>query len=241
MVLQPEHIVDKYSPICFNLIVVNEQLLQFVRRQRSLGDNDSKITSDLQGIGWKNEDINQALAIKDNNIPLPPSSSPIMKNASTSAYGMWDAFEHVLLFISLYALATSIAVIFHNLVDRWFPNITASTSSYQSSFSAEVLRWSLASLIVSFPLFSFLFLHVTKKTKEQPAIRNLKARKTWIYITLVGTFLIMLFKIISTIYNFLNGNISLNFIIHLIVTLTITGIIFTYYVYQVREDRKINV
>lgn len=221
--------------------MVNEQLLEFVRRQRSQGDNDSKITKDLQGVGWKNEDISQTLAMRDNNIPLPPSSLPVTKNTSTSTYSMWDAFEHVLLFISLYTLATSIAIILHNLVDRWFPSVTTSISNYQSSFSAEVLRWSLASVIVAYPLFSFLFLHVTKKTKEDPAIRNLRARKIWIYITLVGTFLIMLFNIISTIYNFLNGNISPNFITHLIVTLSITGIIFGYYVYQVREDRKIHV
>jgi len=54
---------------------------------------------------------------------------------------------------------------------------------------------------------------------------------------LVVTFLIMISYIIYTIFSLLEGNITVNFVLHLIVTLTVAGSVFGYYLQQVREDR----
>ncbi|OGH39152.1 MAG: hypothetical protein A3B44_01900 [Candidatus Levybacteria bacterium RIFCSPLOWO2_01_FULL_38_21] len=157
---------------------------------------------------------------------------------------MWDAFEHILMFISLYVLATSIALTLYFFIDKWFPGVTTESyyrSSSSNDLNLNLLRGYLAALIVSFPLFAFFFLHITKRTMLNPTIRSIKSRKILIYITLVVAFIIMLYNIISTVYNLLSGNITFNFVLHLLITLSVTGIVFVYYLYQVREDRKINV
>ncbi len=181
-----------------------------------------------------------------NSVPTQASSTtPVASPASSSSKTtttMWDAFEHILMFISLYVLATSIALTLYFFVDKWLPAVT---SDYYRSYNWEnsrldLLRGYLAALIVSLPLFVFFFLHVTKRTIQNSNMRNIKSRKILIYITLVVAFIIMLFNIISTVYNFLRGNITLNFFLHLVVTLSVTGIIFVYYLFQVKEDRKLN-
>lgn len=152
--------------------------------------------------------------------------------------GNWDTFEHILLFISLYVTAISTSLILNFLVDKWFPGVNS--GSYTSSpFALTLLRGYMAALIVSFPLFSFFFLDIAKRTYKNPTIRNLSARKKLIYATLVITFIIVLSSIISTVYNFLSGNVNINFLLHLLVSLSISGLIFSYYLFEIKGDRKL--
>lgn len=68
--------------------------------------------------------------------------------------------------------------------------------------------------------------------------RNLRSRKILIYITLIGTFLILLGNVIVTCYDLLAGNITENIIRHLLVTLLIAGPIFFYFFSEVKNDKK---
>lgn len=172
------------------------------------------------------------------------TNTPNLNQSSTtpsSTHSMWDAFEHVLLFISLYIFATAFALLLHFFVDRIFPS-SISTTSYLSgsSYYSTIIRGYLAAIIVSYPFFAFLFLRITKRTFELPDLRKIHARKTLIYITLIVTFIIGLINLISIVYNFLGGNINLNFLLHFFVTFIVSGIIFLYYLNQVRSDKLLN-
>ncbi len=128
--------------------------------------------------------VNQAFGL-DLVVPKPPVSQ-VSSTEKTSNTSGWDAFEHILLFISLYAMATSITFILHLFIDKFVPGITPdSRMSYFSDFQNTLLRGYLATLIVSLPLFSFFFLDVIKRTAKYLKMRNLKSRKTLIYITLL--------------------------------------------------------
>lgn len=157
---------------------------------------------------------------------------------------MWDAFEHILLFISLYTMATAIALILHTFVDKWLPGVQADLySNYYSNsdWQSVLLRGYTAALIVSLPVFSFLFLDLVKRMNKNPHLRTIKSRRVLIYITLVITFIIMLGNVISAVFTLLGGNITVNFLLHLFVTIAVSGIIFAYYFHEVREDRKLHV
>src|SRR3989344_2940410 len=145
----------------------------------------------------------------------------------------------MLMFLSLYALATAMSILLHTYVDRWVPNIAEyGRSKYNnfSYFSNYLIIGSLAAIIVSFPLFVFFNLHINKKSFMHPVIRSLKVRKFFIYATLVVTFLIGMGNIISAVYSLLTGNFTINFLSHLSVTLAIVGTMFFYYLQEVKED-----
>lgn len=157
---------------------------------------------------------------------------------------MWDTFEHILLFISLGVLATNITMLLHHFVNIWIKVPIEVSNNYDFSYYADVfmstfIRGFMAAIIVSYPVFSFFFLKITKRTLEIPDTRKLKARKTLIYATLVITFLLVLINIISLVYNLLGGNVTLNFVSHFLVTVVVAGLIFVYYLEQIKEDRKI--
>jgi len=224
--------------------VQTDQLTSYIKNARTQGLSDAEIKANLIAGGWSEDMVNQGLSGKSTlvvpppPVPTPPSSASQPKGSLT----MWDAFEHILLFISLYVLATSLALTLHYFVDKWFSGIGSDSSSYSwwGGFGEVLLRGYLAALIVSFPLFAFLFTLITQRTMRNPALRSLGARKVLIYLTLIGTFIIMLCNVIATVFAFLNGNVTFNFGLHFLVTVGISGYIFAYYVDQVREDRRLH-
>lgn len=189
----------------------------------------------------------QNVPIKEINPIVPPSQPVSIPQAlptaerSATQYGMWVAFEYILLFISLYVLSTALALAIHFYIDRWLPDIANDyykIGSSLSSFQNMLLRGYLAAIIVAYPLFSLVFLHLIKRKKEDPGILELKSRKVLIYLTLVATFVFLLYNIIQIIYNFLGGNISFNFILHFLLTIGVSGSIFGYFLNEVKGDRK---
>ena len=171
---------------------------------------------------------------------MQPVASPPPSHAPGSV-GMWDAFEHVLMFISMYIFASSSSMLLHTFVDTWLPDIAATSNMLYNSYSefgSTLARGYLAAIIVSFPIFAFLFIRITKRTKLNPAVRNLQLRKSLIYLTLTATFIILIWKLINVVYTLLSGSIGINFLMHFIITVSISGLIFTYYFLQVKEDRQ---
>ncbi len=221
--------------------MISEEVISYIRKAHSLKVSDQQITTDLQRSGWTLNDIQQGFAQESGKV-ITEDLTPPMKPAAVNAHGMWDAFEHILLFISLYVMATSIAVILYFLVDKWSPSSLAAVSSnaYINDTAEIIVRGFLAALIVSLPLFIFFYLDITKRTLKDATMRNIRARKILIYITLVTTFLTMLGHIIGVIFSLLSGSVDLNSVLHLLVTLLINGIIFAYYLLQVKEDRSIH-
>lgn len=221
-----------------------EQIKLYIISERQKGIIDPKIKIALLEAGWQESLIDTALDNAD-NVPTPQPASnnekAALHNRGVTNIGIWDAFEHLLLFVSLYLMALAITFILHYLVDKWLPGVA--TNGYggaMATWQQGTLRIFLSILIISVPLFSFLFLDITKRTILNPSIRNLRERKLLIYLTLFGTFLFIFINSITAVYNLLNGNVTLNFIVRLLVTLTVNGIIFAYYLTQVKEDRKLN-
>ncbi len=157
---------------------------------------------------------------------------------TSSGHSMWDAFEHILMFISLYVFVTSFALLIHYLVDKWIPRFAEGRDISYSSVGSSILRGYLSAILVSYPLFAFFFLHITKRTLINPDLRKIKPRKVLIYLTLIITFAVSLINVISIVYSLLGGNVTANFFAHFFVTFLVSGIIFAYYIYQVKEDRS---
>lgn len=232
-------------------MMINQELSDYIQKSRENKIPDEQIKRNLLQIGWSEQIVNDAFKEKTIPIPVPTPMPPqvpmppsLTVNKAVSKSSMWDAFEHVLLFISLYTMATAIALILHTFVDKWLPGVQTDSYSYayyNSDWQSSLLRGYTAALIVSLPVFSFLFLDLVKRMDKNPYLRTVTARRILIYITLVITFIIMLINVIDSVYTLLKGNITPNFFLHLIITLGVSGIIFTYYFREVREDRKLNV
>lgn len=208
----------------------NSDLEKYVENARNNGAGDAEIKESLIKAGWAEKDVDLTLVPKasdSSKLPLPP----------VPHFGMWVGFQYIILFITLYISSLSFAGVVHYAIDRWIPD-ALEKNRYFNAFSDETLRWYLAALIVAFPIYAFLFLFLKKQELAKPAVKNIRARKQLIYITLIVTFLIMIGDLIKTIYDLLSGQVTARSISNFAATVVISGTIFAYYLLQVKEDRK---
>lgn len=155
---------------------------------------------------------------------------------------MWDALEHILFFVNLIVLFASISLILDFFIDKWFPTLidiaTDRNNQYLVSISNSLLRLYIAGMLVSYPIFSFLLLKITKRMQTCPEIHTIRSRKAVIYLSLFISLLTIIGSSIMVVYNFINGGITLNFILHFLVTLIINLGILIYFLNQISIDKK---
>jgi hypothetical protein len=157
-------------------------------------------------------------------------------------FGMWIGFLYILYFIALYVWATSFGNIFHEVVNRYVPAALESEEArrgYMYFGADSIVRWSLASMLIFYPIFATIHLFISRLRITRPETVNIRVRKILIYITLVGTALISAWQLVKFVFAFLNGSIDTRTMAHVGVTLLISIVIFISYLMQVRRDRNV--
>jgi hypothetical protein len=192
---------------------------------------EAAIKTRLLQSGWTQQDVDKAFTAGLPDTELPPPPVP--------HFSMWITFEYILVFISMYVSFTSLGGILHYAVDKNIPDsLDQTTYSYGYMLNDYLLTGYLASIIVTFPIFAILFLILRRQSVEKPAIKNIRSRKILIYFTLVVTFIYMIFHLITTVFQFLQGTSTARSLLHLGVNLLVAGSIFFYLLFEVRSDRK---
>lgn len=217
----------------------NEEIKQFIIDSRAKNVSDTDIKDTLGKAGWALGDVMKTFdVLGTNGISVP---SPHV----TGHFGMWLSFLYILMFISLYILATSVGVILHTGVEEVIPDAIDKIDQYDYlyyyySYSDWYVNYAKASIIVSFPVFSFLVYLLGKKSVSQPLVRKLRARKLLIYISLVVTFIIMISSIIFTLFGYFNdGIVTSRIFAHIFITVLLSGGIFGVLLYLVKGDSKL--
>lgn len=148
----------------------------------------------------------------------------------------WINFQYALFFTTLYISFISLAGILHIGINKLiFPPVSIS-SPY--SLDNTLLQWYIAGILVAYPIFAILYLLINSQTTKNPEIKHLKSKEIFVYLTLIGTSLIMVTQFISTIYGFLNGEDILRSLSHLGITFLVAGSLFLSYIYQIITDKK---
>ncbi len=222
---------------------MNAGLRQYIEDARSKGHPDDRIRRDLLAAGWGSAAVDDGLASDgDLAVPPPPPGAAADKPAAghpdhlvkVVPFRSTAGLEYLIMFISLWAVAMSLAAVLHSLVDGL---LNASGSFYDT-----IATFSQAALLVSLPVFAFLFLRLKKTELAKPEIRRDTNRKNAVQLTLLVTFIIGLGKTIFYIYSLLNsgngqnGSVLGN-LLHTIITVGISGAIFVYY--WVDDHRKL--
>jgi hypothetical protein len=224
---------------------MNEALAKYISDARTKGHSNEKIQHDLVAGGWSEAMVKAGLKGEDPlEVPPPPpapaitAAAPIV-SASDPVAGTDTAvkvvsmkttagIEYLIMFISMWVAAMSLGAVLHSLVDQAFG---------QDSVYTTVVSFSTAALVVSLPIFAWLFLYLKRKELAHPEIRRDQNRKAAVQLTLIITFIIGIIKLVMYVYQLLNtgnadagggGSVVGNFL-HTLITLGIAGGIFFYY------------
>lgn len=180
----------------------------------------------LLSAGWKEKDISAALASETLDMPVP---------VPTDAGGARDAFFHLLTFTTLYSTVIATIVLMFQYLNRLLPDAASGTyDTYASDFSG--IRWSLAVLIVSFPLFIFLSRILHAEFKKHPEKLFSGIRKWLTYLTLFVTACTLIGDVITLFFFLLDGELSTRFILKVLAVFLMSGLPFWYYFSVVRME-----
>ena len=150
-----------------------------------------------------------------------------------------DVFLHLLGIGTLIVSVVSFITLWFQYINVWIPDAL----QYYGAGSAylDSIRWALATLVIVFPVYVLSCWILGRDYKSDPMRREVRARKWLLYLTLFIAAITIIVDLITLLYNYLNGDLTLTFFFKILVVLIVAAGVFGYYIWDLkRQDFKSN-
>jgi uncharacterized protein DUF5671 len=203
-----------------------QQLDTFVKEALQGANTRSDIANVLKSAGWTSVQITSALdSYSDAPFPVPiPKPRPSLSARET--------FLYLVMFCTLYYGVHNLGSLLFGFIENAFPD---PTEPNYSDFWYEQ-RWSTAAVIIAFPVFFLMARYIDRQIKRNPLKRLSPARRWLTYITLFVSFTVLLGDTTTLIYDLLGGDLTIRFVLKVLVVAAIAGSGFAYYLLDLRKE-----
>ncbi len=144
-----------------------------------------------------------------------------------------DFFVYLGTVILLYVSFGSLLNLLFNYINYFFPDLLTDSVYYYDPYTAAV-RFSLAVLIILFPVFWFATYYTNKDLRAHPEKQELGIRKWLLYLTIFVASIIVIGDLVTLVNVFLNGEITTRFILKVGTVLILTGLTLLYYTWDLK-------
>lgn len=209
---------------------MNNDLQSFVKEGLEKGISRAKLANALGSAGWPEDEVKTALeAYADVDFPIAvPKRKPYLSAR--------EAFMYLVMFLTLYISAISLGTNLFQFVNRALPDTVEFAYAYDGTTS--VIRSATAALIITFPVFYWMSKTLRQAIVRDPEKRASKVRKWLTYITLFIAAGVIIGDLITLVTFFLSGEITLRFMLKVLIILGVSGSIFGYYLWDLRGEEK---
>ena len=211
------------------MAAATQYLELFVRDALLKGATRDSIEAALIAAGWTPEQTHDALnAYSEVEFLVPvPKPRPYLSAR--------EAFLYLLLFATLYLSAYHLGSLLFDFINLLFPDAINPDNARNLTQS---MRWSVASLVIAFPVFLFVARHLGNDLARNP-VKRLSAVRRWLtYLTLFVAAAVLIGDLITLVYSLLGGELSVRFVLKVVVVGLIAGTIFGYYLRDLRREEK---
>ena len=212
-------------------MAINEELLNFVRNALARGLSRAEIEDALLKAGWRTDQVQSALGAfaQVDEFPIPvPKPKPYLSAR--------EAFMYLVLFTTLYLTTFNLGRLIFQFINLGFPDAAESIGYGESA--RQAIRFSVASLIIAFPIFLYLSLLIGRAIRRDPSKRASKVRKWLTYMTLFVAAGVIIGDLTALVYSFLGGELSPRFALKVVTVGVIAGGIFGYYLWDLRQEER---
>lgn len=207
---------------------VPASLLDFTRTCLSRGVSRIEIRQALIDAGWTDREAKAALE------SFAESTLPVAVPKKRVSSGPRAAFLHLLALFLLYMAAFSTGAILFLAIDLVIYDPANRIFFDLGNFA----RFNAAVLIASLPVLLAVRRAIMRDVAHNPATRIAPVVRTLSYITLLITSLIMICDMVVVLMGFLNGDLTLPFILKSVVVLLLAGGIFFWYISGLAFEEK---
>ena len=208
--------------------MADTKLVAFVESALRAGQSRDSVRNALELAGWSKDQVADSLAHYADvafAVPVPRPRTQVSAR---------DAFWYLLMFGTLYLSAYYLGDLLFGFINRAFPDGVSYPE--RTEYIESGIRWATAAVIVAFPVFLFAAWKTGKEVAADPTRRNSAIRKWLTYITLLVAAAAIVTDGITLIYNVLSGELSVRFILKVLVVAVIASAGFGYYTWSIRAD-----
>jgi hypothetical protein len=192
----------------------------FLRAAKERGAQDEFLVSLLKEHGWPASSVYQALGrhyAEVTGTPLPPAHGRL----ETAR----EAFFHLLAFATLATWIFATGALWFELINQWFPD-PAVSYRYWGLYR---ISWQMASLIVAFPAFVYATRSILRDMEQNPDKAESGVRRWLTNIALLITALVFIGDLMSFVNSFLQGELTVRFVLQCLTVFVLAGAVFLYY------------
>jgi hypothetical protein len=203
-----------------------QELELFVREALLRGSSRVEIERAMLDAGWTPDQARSAIgAFADVPFAVPvPKPRPYLSAR--------EAFIYLVLFTTLYLSAFHFGSVLFEFINAAFPDVT--DRGYSSA--VEGMRWSVASLIIAFPVFLYMSRLVARALAKDPVKRLSPIRRWLTYLTLFIAAGCLIGDMTALVYQLLGGELTVRFLLKVAVVGAIAGTVFGYYLRDLRRE-----
>ena len=204
-----------------------DELSRFVREALSKGTARPEIRQVLLQAGWNPKQVDAALGAFSEvsfSVPVPAPRQYISAQ---------EAFLYLVLFTTLYLAAYALGNLTFEFIERAFPDPLFHAGNFATS-----IRWWMAMLVVSLPVFLFTSYQVKRLVAKDPTKAGSPTRKWLTYIALFIAVIFLVGDFVTLVYWVLGGELTLRFLLKVATVALISGAIFGYYLTDLRRDER---
>ncbi len=211
----------------------DEQLGRFLDAAKQKGASDEFLAAMLVRRGWPADDVYAALGDyweRQTGLGLPDRS----RGGESSR----DAFFYLLAFSTLATWSSALGSILFAFIDHRFADPVAGAHLYDPRLH---VTGQMASVAVAFPIFLLAMRFILREALDNPQRLESGVRKWLTYIALLLTAGGVICDLIWFLNYFLQGELTVRFVLKAATILVICGAIFLYYLRSLRWDRHTDV
>lgn len=208
---------------------MNADLRTFVRDALARGASPAQLRQALRDARWADAEIDAALAEwHDAGLGVPVPRRRI-------ALSSREAFLYLLMFVALHMVAFHTGALLFALVGRWWPDPML---AMPRGNVLDGVRFSVASLLVAFPVFLFTSRIVGRALAADPEKRNSGVRRWLTYLTLFIAACVLIGDFIALLLSALKGELIGSFAARVAVVGAIAGWLFVHYLGGMQREES---
>lgn len=202
-------------------MAAKDMVAQFVRDALLAKQSRDDIRDALTRAGWSDHEVKDALAEFSDVEFTPPVPRPRPRLTAR------DVFIYAVLFTALTFTASYLIVLVHAILDIRMPD--PADNAYLANYAASRMRWSIATLIVAAPVFVWMSFYTGRRIEKDAGQRRSLVRIWLTYLALFVAALTFFGDATVVIYQFLQGEATVRFLLKATTVAFVSLAIFLFY------------
>jgi len=144
------------------------------------------------------------------------------------------AFLYILSLVALVFMSLTTGMIVFQIINKYIVDVL---NQYRGRFSPDQLKFAISALIISTPVFYFTTKQIFKNLFSGALDKDSQIRKWLTYLILLISSVVMTGWFIAVVNSFLDGELTLKFILKALTAVGIAAIVFTFYLYDIKREK----